>query len=196
MTCLIGIRHASRLEEWHKAFVHHMPHSGVMWLSHACDEAHSWVTQLIRIRHAWVTFHVTRSCVWFDAFTCNLTHSHVWYDSFMNASLLVLGKTEWRLGNFCWFHVSQHASACMQMHLCVNESWHTFEWIIYAFIHIINTHKKANLPGSKLAGQVISNGRSLIDSVAEARSSNPPKNRNVALQRHEQVDYPIFSIAR
>jgi len=61
---------------------------------------------------------------------------------------------------------------------------------------MINTHKKANLPGSKLPGQVISNVRSLVVSVAKARSSNPPRNRNLALQRHEQVDYPIFSIVR
>jgi len=135
MTCLIGIRLASWLEEWHNTFVHDMPHSGVMWLIHACDETHSWVTQLIRIRHGSVTCDVTRSCVLCDSCTCVMTNSHVWYDSFMNASLLVLDKKNGaRAISVGSLFLSTHLHACRCIYVWMSHGTHLHELYMHTSI--------------------------------------------------------------
>jgi len=135
MTCLIGIRYASRQEEWHKAsyttcliqvscdwamrvmkrihewhnsFVYDMPQSRVMWFVHVCDVTHS--------RAIW-RIH-----------TCDITHSLMHLYSYLKKQNGV-----WAISVGSLF-LSTHLHACRCICVWMSHDTHLIELYLHSYI--------------------------------------------------------------
>ena len=102
----------------------------VTWLIHMCDMTHSYV------------WHDSFICVTWLIHMCDMTHPYVWHDSFICVTYLIHmcattrsqisylwtshGTHEWVMWHMCTSHSHIWISEVAHM----NESWHTYEWVM------------------------------------------------------------------
>jgi len=112
----------------HQIWLIHMCHSYVPWLIHMqCQECASPTS------HIWVMRHRVKYHMKHDSFICAMTHSYVAWPIHMQCQ-----EYASPMSHICVTHMS-HICVTHMSHICVmshgtqiNESWHTYEWVMHA----------------------------------------------------------------